>query len=178
MDVRMSGRLQNLPALQGIVKKVRREIQSTAKSAVTVMLECATDRTPKYSGIATNQWYVVTKLSGVFTIPDTTPRPGTPLPEPRFEDGIFDTNADAYNAHVVSTRLGRVMPEVAQAVKQQHQVSLYLFNAAPHASYWLEHNPALIELREVNQDYWHMAAIREMIQIRLNDSSDIEVDDG
>lgn len=133
--------------------------------AVRTFLEVATERTPKWSGEATQAW----KVSFDSLPAQTGGYTENPLKTLKYEEGLWDSAAGGLNRKVVEREMSGFRAKVSALVKSGKVFQVYITNTAVHSRLWLgdDTTEAEVVLREVNRDFYNYSEIMTVAKGRL-----------
>ena len=167
-SVRVYSNLKNENAFAVLLDKLHNNIADSVVETARTMLEVAVERTPKYSGQATQGWRVTLDKSQANSAAwDGKVRQRDTYPPPKYEGGIWDAAAGSLNAQVVGRNVGLVKINLVRKLAEGKPVSLYLYNIHPYTTLWLSDESFADNLREVNRDFWTMEQIKEALRYRM-----------
>lgn len=161
MRVKLSKPKQGLPGLDLLQAKIKKESAEHILNLAKIALETAVEHTPKWSGSATEGWRFSFTGENILST-----NPPMFMDIPKFEEGIHDPKAAAFNRLLVNKELNRIRLGVYSKVRAGKDVKLSLYNTQTYSQKWLSDKSSMVVLlRIVNQDYYTFSEICAEVRI-------------
>lgn len=156
-------RKHNERAVRLVIESAKGAVIRKTNRALKTALAAAVERTPKWSGEATEAWTI-----SFDSLPSRDTWKVTDAGTPKFAGGMWDKSAGPLNRAVVARETSLARPEVSARVKSGKAFRVYVTNTAPYSGIWLDGDTATAFdlLREVNHDFYTYKDIRAVMKAR------------